>query len=174
MTETDSDSIIGLTLAELAFCMLFVVLLVSYVYGKEEEEHVVSLVEHESVLQDLDGVKRELSEARDRIASLEDQMGAPGLPRCVDVLDLDRPFLFTAVLQDEDLFYFPSLQISVDFRGLRDLFSASLQRASANKCTHTVSAYFDAEISSIAVYERALRRLERDFYVRRLGAYDGS
>ena len=174
MTETDSDSVIGLTLAELAFCMLFVVLLFAFAYGKEDEGSVVPLSEHESLLQDLDGARMELTAAKNRISILEEEMKAPGLPRCVDTLDLERPFLFTAVLQGEDLFYFPSLQISVDLVELREMFSSDLRRAEAEECTHSISVYFDSEIPSIAEYERGLSRLEQDFYIRRLGAYDGS
>lgn len=174
MSDTDSDSIIGLTLAELAFCMLFVVLLVAYVYGKEDQGPVLPLQEHELVVEELDKVTRELSEAKNRIATLEEEMAAPGLPRCVDVLDLDRHFLFTAVIQGEDSFYFPSRQVSVDLLGLRDLYALSLRRAAAVGCTHSVSVYFDAEIASIAEYERGLSRLEQDFYIRRLGSYGGS
>lgn len=170
MSESDSDTVIGLTLAELAFCMLFVVLLLSYLTGADRtDDEVVSLNEHESVL-------AALAEAEDEIAQLEEELEdrrSSWRPSCHEELPLRQRLLSTVVIQGNDLFHLLPQQMAVDLQGLQERFSSELRLARAKECVHSIAVYFDPDLSTTE-YERGLNRLQQLFYIQRLGAYDRS
>lgn len=168
MSEGDSDSVIGLTLAELAFCMLFVVLLFSYLGAPRTEGDVVPLAQHESVLDALGG-------AEDEIVRLEEELKdrrSSWRPSCHEELPLRQRLLSTVVINGTDAFQLLPQQVAVDFRGIQAMFSAELRSAQVDECVHSIAVYFDPHLPTTE-YEQGLNRLQQLFYIQRLGAYNG-
>ena len=168
MSEGDSDSVIGLTLAELAFCMLFVVLLFSYLGTPRTEADVVPLAQHESVLD-------ALASAEDEIARLAEELKdrrSSWRPSCHEELPLMQRLLSTVVIEGNDSFQLLPQQVVVDFGGIQETFATELRSAQVAECVHSIAVYFDPDLPTTE-YEQGLNRLQRLFYIQRLGTYTG-
>ena len=169
----DSESVLGLTLAELAFFLVFVMLLLTVVAGYQGP--------------DGDDIKKQLDEARGQLdlekadlvtaqeenerlrLELEDKRSS-WLPSCQ--LGSSNRFLFTVVIRGSDSFQVLPMIGPVDLEGLRTTFSNELTRAASEECVHAVAYYFDPNLSGVEL-NRGEGRLREDFYLQPLGAYPG-
>ena len=169
----DSESVLGLTLAELAFFLVFVMLLLTVVAGYQGP--------------DADDIKKQLDEARRQLdlekadlvtaqeenerlrKELEDKRSS-WLPSCQ--LGSSNRFLFTVVIRGSDSFQVLPMSGPLDIEGLRTTFSNELTRAASEECVHAVAYYFDPNLSGVEL-NRGEGRLREDFYLQPLGAYPG-
>lgn len=168
MSENDSDSVIGLTLAELAFFMLLVVLLLAYLGGpKSPTEEVVRKVKYDSVLEKLSRAEQEIETLKEE---LKDKR-SPWRPSCSQEHPLSERLLFTVVIQGKDSFQLLPQRIPINLERLTATFSSELQQADHEECVHSIATYFDQALST-EEYEGGLNRLQELFYIQRLGAYE--
>lgn len=173
MNENDADAVVGLTLAELAFFVLMVVLFLSHLGSTEPPG--ISVDDYNAVLADLNESKMELAAAEGRISELEaalEDRRSTWRPACDEHVPLRQRILGNIVIQGSDSFRLLTHGVSVDLAGVRRTFSDELQRAEDEECVHSVAVYFDRTLPT-PEYERGLNRLGQFFYIQRLGAYGG-
>ena len=162
---SDSESVLGLTLAELAFCLVFVMLLLTVVAGYQGPDPG----ELPRVKAALATAEEEIERRRKELKALEDKR-SPWLPTCQ--LGSSNRFLFTVVIRGSDSFQVLPVNGPVDLEGLRTTFSNELTRAASEECVHAVAYYFDPNLSGVEL-NRGEGRLREDFYLQPLGAYPG-
>ena len=162
---SDSESVLGLTLAELAFCLVFAMLLLTVVAGYQRPDPG----EFPRVKAALATAEEEIEGLRKKLKTLEDKR-SPWLPTCQ--LGSSNRFLFTVVIRGSDSFQVLPVNGPVDLEGLRTTFSNDLTRAASEKCVHAVAYYFDPNLSGVELNHGEVR-LREDFYLQPLGAYPG-
>ena len=163
---SDSESVLGLTLAELAFCLVFVMLLLTVVAGPDPGELEEARKQRDLAEAALMTQQKENERLR---MELEDKR-SPWLPTCQ--LGSSNRFLFTVVIRGSDSFQVLPVNGPVDLEGLRTTFSNDLTRAASEQCVHAVAYYFDPNLSGVEL-NRGEVRLREDFYLQPLGAYPG-
>ena len=165
----DSESVLGLTLAELAFFLVFVMLLLTVVAGYQEPDAgQLDEARRQRDLAKADLVTAQKENERLR-KELEDKRSS-WLPSCQ--LGSSNRFLFTVVIRGSDSFQVLPMNGPVDLEGLRTTFSNELTRAASEECVHAVAYYFDPNLSGVEL-NRGEGRLREDFYLQPLGAYSG-
>ena len=163
MSEHDSDSIIGLTLAELAFFMLLVVLLLAHLRGPELPGIPPAL--HEALEQELTAAQEEIARLGEE---LEDKRSA-WRPACDEDRSLNERLLFTVVIQGQNSFRILPRTTAVSLDEVRRIFSSDLRQAETEGCVHSIAIYYDQALSA-EEYAVGRGRLARDFYIADRGA----
>ena len=169
----DSESVIGLTLAELAFVLLFVMLLVTVVAGYQGTDPEEMKEQLDEAQRQLDLVTADLMKAREeneRLREEQEDKRSSWLPSCQP--GSSNRFLFTVVIRGSDSFQVLPATDPVDLESLRTTFSNELTRAASEECVHAVAYYFDSNLSGVEL-NRGEGRLREDFYLQPLGVYPG-
>jgi len=154
------EDILGLTLSELAFFIVLVLLLWPLIVKGGEPEP-----------EPLEDPGEEITELKEKISRLEEDLrkvenpGPPGKPRCIDQ-GIAAGHLFKATIVDIDKYLVAEETLSLS--QLRSRFASDMTIAIDAQCTHTVEINF-AFLPGIHPnrYFRAEADLQRDFYVAR-------
>jgi hypothetical protein len=152
-----------LTLAEIAFTMLFAVIILS-LPQIIEGRRIADM--HETLTRDLERTQSELAEANRRIETLEQELEKTGKlsnipPRCVPE-PLER---LTVITRNE-------LLVGSDRFNARMIawkHAENLRQADLNRCKHFVLVSWRAALPASDL-DAALRQLERYFYIQRAGS----
>ena len=164
MSEHDSDSIIGLTLAELAFFMLLVVLLLAHLRAAPGPPGIPPAV-HEALEQKLAAAQEEIARLGEE---LEDKRSA-WRPACDENLPLNERLLFTVVIQGQNSFRILPRTTAVSLDEVRQIFSSDLRQAETEGCVHSIASHYDQALST-EEYVVGRGRLAQDFYIADRGA----
>lgn len=178
----DSESVLGLTLAELAFFLLSVTILLVFV-GQQVEERPPgpTTEEHEELKSELASEKAKSVEAEREIeqlkADLENKRSGQ-VPTCKEIGLIDGS-LFAAVVFGGDSYRLSSVvdsavvdlqQVGVDFQRVQEVYSAQLDEAEARGCNHTINVYVDSNVPT-QEYLRGMQRLRQLGYATPAGVY---
>ena len=161
----DSESVVGLTLAELGFLMLFVVLLLSVVgRASHPEPEGPSSEEYEALRVQLDSVRTQLADAQDEIAVLRALIEEMSNQRrtCREAGIIDGHLLSIVVLGDNSYRMLPQGSV-VDIQELQAAYAPQLTEAQNSPCNHTIDVQYDRNLSSGELVG-GMNRLQRIFY----------
>jgi hypothetical protein len=167
--------VFGLTLAELAFVVLFAFLVAAQ--RNVSPEQLVEAQNHTIKAQKrIEELDREVA----RLHAENQELGAksadipaprPGLrsqqtPSCSET-GFDRGFLFTALIVGPDMYSITN--VPMNYAQVIGKYRDSIDNAKKAGCIHRVQVVGSQDLN-IRDYDVALQKLERHFYVRRLGA----
>lgn len=160
----DSESVLGLTLAELGFFMLFVVLLLSFVGSSASVPEGPSNEEYEALRVQLDSVSAQLADAQDENAELQARVERllNQTRTCEQAGIIDGALLSIAVLGDNSYRMLPQGSV-VDIQELQATYAPQLTEAQDSPCIHTIDVQYDRNLSSEELVG-GMNRLRRIFY----------
>jgi len=175
----DTDSVFGLTLAELAFFLLFAGILLflagNPLSATAEESGALKkqLAAMEETLAEArearEAMEAELAEAEVEVARLQDKRSTQ-TPTCREQGLITRAYLFRLVVVGEDSYRILPTGPTVNMQGLRDAYSVPLSEANEAGCNHNISVYFDQDMST-KMYYQEMKRLNGYFYANPSGEF---
>lgn len=153
------DDIVGLTLSEIAFVLLFFLLAQFVILSREHHNNLSTSKE------DLKTIKHKLSKANHEIWRLKQKgMKSRQLPTC-RAAKLADSFLFDVEILGKDLFRVDDKEYS--FRQIVRTYSKDIERARGAECRHSIRVSCSRQIE-VESFDHALRKLERHFYIKRI------
>ncbi|MDA2935013.1 hypothetical protein MYX82_11830 [Acidobacteria bacterium AH-259-D05] len=162
------ESIIGLTLSELAFLIVLSVIFIPLLIVDGEPNPDITQVEQ--IKRQNTELKEENSKLQQRVQDLEiDQLELEKLrsrlkPPCTEKKIIDG-FLFTATIVGVNTYLVDGEVLNI--RQLTSKFRPDLDKASEKGCVHTIRVAFSEGIDT-PTYDESLRQLEKSFYPKRL------
>jgi hypothetical protein len=162
--------IIGYTLAELALALLFAFILIS-LHSRERLTKGVSGLESEvrdlnrqliQAKQESDVLKRQVP-AKGSVAKISLRSSAP--PSCIEIGLTSEP-LFTTVIRGRDSFDVNGSSFTLS--ELLARFNQDVSAARATGCFHSIKLMVSPTLGA-ADYDFALRKIEQNFYTKKLG-----
>lgn len=153
------SEIIGLTLAELVFVLLFGLMVAVFPVEFESAE------QEASVQQEIEAVRKENEELTRRVSAIQSRLRSKAMPSCVEI-GVATGWLFTTTIRG-------GVTYEIDGRrlGLEKVLANNadaLRTARTAECRHRIKIYYGLGVSGIE-YDEALRKIEDHFYTKKMG-----
>jgi hypothetical protein len=163
MSRTD---IVGLTLAEIAFVLLFsfLALFIPAYARLNHKLKAYGAVDVAKLQTELRNATTENGNLKAEIDKSRRNLRSAAVPTCAELNKAD--WLFTAVVRGSDTYEVNGKKYSLNT--LLQTYSEQMSEANKNGCKHRVKLYYGKEVS-LAEYDYALRRIEQSFYDLKLG-----
>ncbi|MGO9575930.1 MAG: hypothetical protein ACLPTQ_16570 [Terriglobales bacterium] len=162
--------IIGFTLAETAFVLLFAVfaaLLAEKAQEGRAHKQVGGQLDQISRLQsDLNSERRSNAELSERIATLLPKLRSSAFPSCAEA-GKTQGWLFTATVRGKDMYDIEGTVFTVS--ALTAAYSKQLREAREADCRQRIRLYVGRGVSG-EEYEYAMRQLAQYFYIGYMGS----
>jgi hypothetical protein len=162
--------IIGFTLAETAFVLLFAVF-AGLLSGKAQEANVTrqasdQLTQIARLQQDLNSSRQNNAQLSARIAALMPKLRSAAFPSCAETGRV-QGWLFTATVNGRDSYEIDG----VPFTALEIIkkYSSQLREASDSACRQRIRLYVGDRVSG-EEYEFAMRQIGQYFYIGYMGS----
>lgn len=150
---------IGITLSELAFVVLFS-LAAALVPSQFEQENLTASLQGE-----MESLKRQNTELKRQVVTMQSELRSKAKPTCVEA-GIAKGWLFTTTIRGRNAY-----ELNGRIMSLEEILSANRQAllvAEKEECLHRIKLFYGLGVAGID-YDYALRRIEEPFATKKMG-----
>ena len=166
-----AEDITNFTIAEIAFFLLFVILIGYAILSDERTElmtePIITKEEMSAKNDQLDRQNTEITDLRVKLKKYQDMdksLRSIAEPSCLET-GYFKGYLFTTIILDRDTYMIDNADYS--WADIRKKYGPDINNASVNGCRHRIKVSVVANITA-AEFDEALKKLESEFFILRI------